>query len=36
MDFPPIWWLLPYGFVPDDVRVWILYNAPCWAGGYCP
>ncbi|MBM4636118.1 hypothetical protein GS482_30250 [Rhodococcus hoagii] len=36
MDFPPIWWLMPYGFVPDPIRYWVLDNAPCWLGGYCP
>ncbi|RDI24834.1 hypothetical protein DEU38_11053 [Rhodococcus sp. AG1013] len=36
MDFPPIWWLMPYGFVPDPIRNWVLENAPCWLGGWCP
>lgn len=35
MDFPSIWWLMPAWLIPDDTRVWILNNAPCWLGGYC-
>ena len=29
MDFPLIWWLMPYGLIPDDIRVWIRDHAPC-------
>lgn len=35
VDFPLIWWLMPYGLVPDKIRVWIRDNASCWLGGYC-
>lgn len=35
-DFPLIWWLMPYGLIPDDIRGWIRDHAPCWLGGYCP
>ncbi len=36
MDFPPIWWLMPYGFVPDPIRYWVLDNARAGSADTAP